>query len=424
MSKCCIAFGRCSYLYFYLLIAIISNTIKRLITGSKTIVLNNYYLIQAIYKYFGEIILGALFYFILNRFLKEKKNTTMSRKNTKTSLIFNKKMVDISKIDIVTIIIACSFYALYVIIIKIINFYQFNSLIFWTAHLSFVLLFTNKYFPQNLYKHQIYSMIIVIIIDSILILMSTFLNFQKNNNIYEVKGVGICIFVIFFYIFITCFYSFSEIKIKAIMDFKYFSPYSIIILIGAFGFVFSFSAAILFSIFGKKCNKELKTDINCFGEVLSYFKVLKSKLENDSANFYLEVIIITPLYIISEFAQVTSFIFIIKYLNPIYSLLADNIYFTGYNIAYFFIKKNYYNKQRTIKFLFSEISEILEFLGFIIYLEIIELRFCGLNRNTRKNIALRGESEFIQRISSNTVNDEDYYEEENDKDKEIELALN
>jgi intein/homing endonuclease len=111
MPKCCIAFGRCSYLYFYLLIAIISNTIRRLITGSKTIVLNNYYLIQSIYKYFGEMILGALFYFILNRFLKEEKNTTttISRQNTKTSLIYNNRMVDISKIDIFTIIIACSF---------------------------------------------------------------------------------------------------------------------------------------------------------------------------------------------------------------------------------------------------------------------------------------------------------------------------
>ena len=33
------------------------------------------------------------------------------------------------------------------------------------------------------------------------------------------------------------------------------------------------------------------------------------------------------------------------------------------------------------------------------YLEIIELKFCGLNKNTKKNIQIRGESELNKSIS-------------------------
>ena len=214
-------------------------------------------------------------------------------------------------------------------------------------------------------------------------------------------------------------------KIKALMDFKYFSPYTIIILIGAIGFFFNFLEAIIFYKKAKNCNKELNNDFNCYIGVLSYFKELKNKLETQTKNFYLEVIVITPSYIISEFMILTSFIFIIKYLNPIYALLSDNIYFIIYNIVFFIKKKNYYNKQKAIKFLFSEISEILEFLGFIIYLEIIELRFCGLNKNTRKNIALRGDYDYNQRITGSTLNDEDIEDigAENDKGNAIELKL-
>ena len=38
------------------------------------------------------------------------------------------------------------------------------------------------------------------------------------------------------------------------------------------------------------------------------------------------------------------------------------------------------------------VSDIIAFFGFLIYLEIIELNFCKLNYNLRKNIINRGEN--------------------------------
>ena len=36
---------------------------------------------------------------------------------------------------------------------------------------------------------------------------------------------------------------------------------------------------------------------------------------------------------------------------------------------------------------------VLQFISLLLYLEIIELNFCGLNKNTKRNIAERGLSE-------------------------------
>ena len=42
------------------------------------------------------------------------------------------------------------------------------------------------------------------------------------------------------------------------------------------------------------------------------------------------------------------------------------------------------------QFILLEMSEILSILGYAVYLEIIELRFCGLDKDLKKNIIERG----------------------------------
>ena len=47
-----------------------------------------------------------------------------------------------------------------------------------------------------------------------------------------------------------------------------------------------------------------------------------------------------------------------------------------------------------IHFILTELAEIWISLGLMVYLEIIELNFCGLNDKLRKNIMKTGENEF------------------------------
>ena len=51
-------------------------------------------------------------------------------------------------------------------------------------------------------------------------------------------------------------------------------------------------------------------------------------------------------------------------------------------------------KKQLKKFLLDESGDIASILGFLIYLEIIELNFCNLNFNLKKNIAYRSELEY------------------------------
>ena len=52
-------------------------------------------------------------------------------------------------------------------------------------------------------------------------------------------------------------------------------------------------------------------------------------------------------------------------------------------------------------------SDIIAFFGFLIYLEIIELNFCKLNYNLRKNIMTRGDSICDVLSKSSSINEEE-----------------
>ena len=71
--------------------------------------------------------------------------------------------------------------------------------------------------------------------------------------------------------------------------------------------------------------------------------------------------------------------------------------------------------QKVLKYIF-------ELLAFLIYLELIELRFCGLNKNIRKNIEKRAEIDI--EISGDVNNDNsintDLIDESDEKEKNIE----
>ena len=60
MSECCcIGFGKCSYFYFYLFGAILTNAIKREILKMDSFILKQFLLLQSLYRYFSYIIWTA-----------------------------------------------------------------------------------------------------------------------------------------------------------------------------------------------------------------------------------------------------------------------------------------------------------------------------------------------------------------------------
>jgi len=432
MSECCcIGFGKFSYFYFYILGSILTNAIKKEFYKLDSFILNQFLLMQSIYKYFSYILFGLLFNWILNRYLHKKKRNDdkgeeTSRKqlsSTKSlnTLIYN-NILKFQKKDIFSCIFVCFVYVLHLESLKIVGYFKLGSLNIWTAHIGFVIFFMNIYYKQNIYKHQLYSMVFVIFLDTILLVASTFLDYEANKNIYQVKGFILCNCITLYYIFISFMFSYAEVKTKILIDRKYLSPYIIIILVGIIGFILNIIAALISEFYGNKCKDQKDINIYCYADVSSYFIKLKTLLNDNPKEFYVEIFFFSFFYIIFEFLNMTFAIFIYKYLNPGYLLFSDNIYFTFSGLINFFFIKKKFDSLSIKKFIFSESSEIFELLAFLIYLELIELRFCGLNKNIRKNIEKRAEIEIeiSEGINNDNSLNSDFIDEPDEKEKNME----
>ena len=83
-----------------------------------------------------------------------------------------------------------------------------------------------------------------------------------------------------------------------------------------------------------------------------------------------------------------------------YLLIPEVIYLLECDIYIIIYKanKNIIDITQITQSIIIIITQFFTFIGIIIYLEIIELRFCKLNENINKNIALRG-NEDIEEIS-------------------------
>jgi hypothetical protein len=96
------------------------------------------------------------------------------------------------------------------------------------------------------------------------------------------------------------------------------------------------------------------------------------------------------------FFEILFELLIIYYLNPIYMLVRDNIYNFCLRIIFVLLRVNDdITDYITPRFFILEFAEIFAILGYCVYLQLIELKFCSLNQNLDKNIIDRGHKESI-----------------------------
>ena len=189
-------------------------------------------------------------------------------------------------------------------------------------------------FKHHFYSHQILSLIIVFIINLILIFL--LINKKKNLTIFLIYNI------IHGYS-----YSLTALLVKYINTTYNTSIYLIMFLFGISQLIFSLS------------------DFKIFIEV---FK-----------KYYLQCSLFFIDYIFYNFI---GFYIIQKY-GPIHSKICILFSLTGY-----FVWKGEFD-------IFIILILILTIIASMIYLEIIQLNFCGFNKNVKKNIIKRGENELI-----------------------------
>ena len=359
-----------------------------------TIFSNNPFLL-AIYTTIG-MILAFIPYLILKNQIKRKSiNININNNENSSSVKTQKSKLEIefehydlyeetksSKYKL--ILIATIFDCLQTLSIFIFCFYCAYNL--WIFDIILISLFSKLILKTILYKHQYFSMIIIIILGLGLNIIEYFKKDKNNNN--KVDPIEI----IFKIISEICF-CLNVVTNKLNME-KYFcNSYEICIWEGLIDLiVISFILLI----------------INIIGVTISGI--------NYPQNFYEYI----DQFDISDLFLVLLTIII----NGLYnmSLIITNDIFTPCHVLIvLFINELYYYfqlKENLMLNILGLFVLILLFFMFLFFIEVFELNFFGLSKNTKKNIEKRSDSD--TEIVTN-IKDLDTLDIENENDMNIEL---
>ena len=211
---------------------------------------------------------------------------------------------------------------------------------------------------------------------------------------------------------------------KWFIDLKYISSTKLLIYIGFIGILISSISCIIET--NIKCNPIINFCEVSFNDSSSkyldnfgvYYKKI-SDLENYEIIFEICVILFG---MICKFFASYYDILIIQNLTPVHFIFYSSIYYSIIKVITLFYNKikttHFFNgiekndKKRFYIFLLDLSGNIIAILGFLIYLEIIELGFCKLDYNTRRNIEKRRVEEIIQNNSDGHDGYDGFNEEE------------
>lgn len=235
--------------------------------------------------------------------------------------------------------------------------------------ITIISIFLLKY---KYFRHHIISLVLFII-------LSFSIDFFFGNFLYKSNSRYIILYFItyFFEIFTD---SLSLTYQKYMIDKFYFSPYNIILFLSVLLLIVSFILVLLSFIF---------KDQNIGIELLTYLDISKYFHSNDNSSIIIFLLFIA--YIILRFLYYLFYIYTIYYFTPNHILISlelskclDLIINNDNLIGYFVL----------IPFFF-------QFICLTVFLEILELNFCSLNKYTKYNILKREKEEMLYQEEKN-----------------------
>ena len=274
----------------------------------------------------------------------------------------------------------------------------FQDLDFWFFELIIISLIFSKYFVFDIYSHQKLAMAFSICIGSALKIynIAISLTSDKKDKIYS-KYPYVFFFIILYFLIITA-RSYVNTQIKVFMDLKFITHRTLMMFYGLTGAIICLIVGISISFKACPDNDLMKTYV-CKVKYDSkiYYDNIFAYMESPK-NFLVRLIIIV-LGMVSFFFHKFFITLIIKSYSPIHVIFSFPIQYFIEKIflliftAIFFVKELFKKEEHYKKFLLDLFGDIASILGFLIFLEIIELNFCGLNFNLKKNIISRSETD-------------------------------
>ena len=427
--------------------------------------LNHHFLAQNAILFLGTLIGGIILYIFSKKCISNKKRAfTMADAQKKREEILGGKYVESNYVGLFLVSI---FISLSTIQNSLPNQIHLESN-FWILELILLLILSNLIMKTKIGNHHTLSIFVTLPI-LIFEIIGFFLPITKHdcenmtltqckekyitdNNFFDflkIKyGKLIFIFAILFTIVIIL-KDYSWIKSKYLMDIRGIHPSKILMFTGMIGLIFVFIMFFFATLFpcntidnvaikiSNNTNKNeyfqndkeidlarqicLVSNYDNETEQLQFYYdnfilFIKEYKENNTHNYIngsikIELFLVIPIYFVMNLIINICNIMIIRYLDPNIILINYNIvYFIEEIIFYFFIIQRDDKYKTFIQFIFTELKQIFSLIGNMIYIELIELRFCNLDYDLRKNIKSRGEREF----SLGPLYEE---EEENEKDK-------
>ena len=416
-------------------------------------------LIKHIFCYIGTLISSIILYKYENKksntesYEHELDEEKMINKNNKKDLKF--EYIHTPKINFVFFSKNTIYWILFIIFLWVfeehaIQLHSFlKDLDFWMIEIIIVSLLCAYMFKQEIYKHQklIFAFNIIPIILKVVTIILSFCDegndmkekgnylynntLAKNNtanyrlkNLYVIYNWIVPVGIIVYLLLITL-RSYVNAKIKEFMDLKYISIHKLLIYYSIMGIIFctivctitTFVKCEDITIPSNSTKKDIydyiclvtdnqfnnKTSTNHTQKYFdSFYVYFKNFNENKNA--------ITKVFIL--IAEIIFFIFhkyfsvlIIKHFTPVHIIISFPVYFVIQKIILiinteirkqkFFDDERNFN-YRTEKFCLDIFGDITSILGFLVYLEMVELNFCEFNYNLRKNIIYRGDNETIE----------------------------
>ena len=266
-------------------------------------------------------------------------------------------------------------------------FYSNNlgGLDYWVFDIIFINIFMSKYLKIKLLIHQKYSLYFCVFSSFIFKFISNFLNshdlknktsgnvFEYVYNKYNEHWIFIPIFILSF-ILMMVIRAYGNTHLKYSMDILFLSPYRILMAYGLIGLIFCIIYIIL----------SLFTNLYFLGNISKCFD-----------EHYILALLSTIIYGIFNSLKILFDILIIKNLSPFHMLVKYKVYYLLIQLILFCYNQriNYFG------FYIVELSsDIVCFIGFLVFLELIEIRCKGLNYELRKSIIERAETEFIDSL--------------------------
>ena len=325
-----------------------------------------------------------------------------------------------------------------------------KDLDFWMFELIIITIFSIKMFKIEIYNHQIFAMWFCII-PCILKIATIVLSFFEKDDIKRIKlpifyinyleyiPIGIIIYILL----ITC-RAFVNCEIKWFMDLKYISPSKLLFYYGIAGAIIS-TLICTISTFIKCDDIPNSTDIydyickipydgkeennfnyseRYFDSFLFYINTFRGKINNNfkPIEIFYEIII-SILGVITFFFYKYFSILVIQNLTPVYLIFSNPIYFfiqKSILLIYTYINEDGFFADDTIKFLIYKfcldlLGDLMSIIGFLVYLEIIELKFGNYDYNLKVNIIKRGIVDSFGQNKSIINEEEEEKESENDE---------